>query len=94
MGMTGKPDGFDGTCVESYFRDGKIQEIASYCEGDVIHTYRVWLRYELFRGRMTTAQYDMSESHLNEFIALRSRKTNISTPSETATVNLRSLAGA
>src|SRR5262249_49594113 len=59
MGMTGKPDGFDGTCVESYFRDGKIQKIASYCEGDVIHTYRVWLRYELFRGRLTQAQCDM-----------------------------------
>ena len=36
--------------VEGYFREGKIQEIAAYCEGDVIHTYRLWLRYELFRG--------------------------------------------
>ncbi len=27
-----------------------IREIAEYCESDVMNTYRVWLRYELFRG--------------------------------------------
>jgi hypothetical protein len=26
--------------------------IAEYCEGDALNTYRVWLRHELFRGRM------------------------------------------
>src|ERR1700757_1500092 len=53
MGMPGKPDGIDGGEVEKYFRQGKIQEIAAYCEGDAVNTYRVWLRYELFRGRLT-----------------------------------------
>jgi len=38
--------------VEKYYRDGHIREIAEYCEGDVVNTYRVWLRYELFRGRL------------------------------------------
>jgi predicted PolB exonuclease-like 3'-5' exonuclease len=33
--------------VEPYFLDGKIKEIADYCETDVVNTYRVWLRYEL-----------------------------------------------
>src|SRR5262245_41606577 len=52
MGMPGKPDGFCGADVESYFHDGKLMEIAAYCERDVINTYRLWLRYELFRGRL------------------------------------------
>ncbi len=51
MGMPGKREGIDGAEVEPYFLDGKIKEIADYCETDVINTYRVWLRYELFRGR-------------------------------------------
>ena len=50
MGLPGKPKGIDGGEVERYFHEGKIKEIADYCESDVINTYRVWLRYELFRG--------------------------------------------
>jgi 3'-5' exonuclease len=29
---------------------GQIEEVARYCESDVLNTYRVWLIYELFRG--------------------------------------------
>ena len=36
MGMPGKPGGIDGTDVEPYFLEGKIKEIAEYCETDVI----------------------------------------------------------
>ena len=28
---------------------GQIEEVARYCESDVLNTYRVWLVYELFR---------------------------------------------
>jgi predicted PolB exonuclease-like 3'-5' exonuclease len=51
MGLPGKPDSISGAEVEKYFRDGHIREIADYCKSDVINTYRVWLQYELFRGR-------------------------------------------
>jgi predicted PolB exonuclease-like 3'-5' exonuclease len=61
MGMPGKPDGIDGGQVEKYFREGKIKEIAEYCETDVLNTYRVWLRYELFRGRLTETTHQASE---------------------------------
>jgi hypothetical protein len=44
MGLPGKPDSIDGAEVERYFLDGKIKEIADYCETDVVNTYRVWLR--------------------------------------------------
>jgi 3'-5' exonuclease len=41
MGMPGKPDGIDGDEVDKYFREGKIKEIAEYCESDVVNTCRV-----------------------------------------------------
>jgi 3'-5' exonuclease len=48
--LPGKPFGIHGSQVEKLFREGKIREIADYCESDVVNTYRVWLRYELLRG--------------------------------------------
>jgi predicted PolB exonuclease-like 3'-5' exonuclease len=68
MGMPGKPDNIDGSEVERYFLEGKIKEIADYCETDVVNTYRVWLRYELFRGRLDDARFKASELNLIEFI--------------------------
>jgi 3'-5' exonuclease len=71
MGLPGKPEGIDGAEVERYFLEGKIKEIADYCETDVVNTYRVWLRYELFRGRLTESEHQVSERSLAEFIASR-----------------------
>ena len=44
MGFPGKPDGMGGADVERYCREGRIAEVAAYCETDVVNTYRVWLR--------------------------------------------------
>jgi 3'-5' exonuclease len=71
MGMPGKPEGIDGAEVEPYFLDGKIKEIAEYCETDVVNTYRVWLRYELFRGRLGESEHQASEHNLADFIGAR-----------------------
>lgn len=68
MGMPGKPANIDGSEVEQYFLDGKIKEIADYCETDVVNTYRVWLRYELFRGKLDEDEFRASERNLMEFI--------------------------
>jgi 3'-5' exonuclease len=57
--------------VEKFHREGRIREIAEYCESDVVNTYRVWLRYELFRGRLTDAEYQASEACLVDFIKAR-----------------------
>jgi predicted PolB exonuclease-like 3'-5' exonuclease len=54
-----------------HFREGRIEEIADYCETDVINTYRVWLRYELFRGRLTDPEYEASEQNLIDFSKAR-----------------------
>jgi 3'-5' exonuclease len=61
MGLPGKPDGIDGSQVETYFNAGRFQEIADYCKSDVINTYRLWLRHELFRGRLDQSQFEYSE---------------------------------
>jgi hypothetical protein len=52
-------------------RGGHIREIADYCESDVLNTYRVWLRYELFRGRLSDADFQASEACLVDFIEAR-----------------------
>jgi predicted PolB exonuclease-like 3'-5' exonuclease len=71
MGLPGKPDAIDGSEVHAYFRDGRIQEIADYCETDIVNTYRVWLRHELFRGRLSDGVFQASEANLAEFIKVR-----------------------
>ena len=72
MGLSGKPVGIDGGEVGKYFREGRIQEIAEYCESDIVNTYRVWLRHELFRGKLTNESFQASEANLLEFIKARS----------------------
>jgi len=71
MGLPGKPDGMTGAEVEKYYRDGHIREIAEYCESDVLNTYRVWLRYELFRGQLSDAAFQASEASLADFVKAR-----------------------
>jgi predicted PolB exonuclease-like 3'-5' exonuclease len=58
--------------VERYFHEGKIEEIADYCESDVVNTYQVWLRYELFRGKLTQNEFEASQRSLADFIDARS----------------------
>src|SRR4029077_19932216 len=72
MGLPGKPKGFDGGEVERYFREGKIKEIADYCETDVVGTYQVWLRYELFRGTLSKEAFEASQLNLADFLWARS----------------------
>jgi 3'-5' exonuclease len=60
-----------GEEVEKYYSDGHIREIAAYCESDVVNTYRVWLRYELFRGRLSDAKFQASEACLIDFMKAR-----------------------
>jgi 3'-5' exonuclease len=72
MGLPGKPDGMNGAEVEKHYRDGHIREIAEYCESDVLNTYRVWLRHELFRGSLSDVQFQASEASLIEFVKARS----------------------
>src|SRR5262245_16041486 len=73
LGLAGKPQGVDGSKVEDMVRAGRIQDVALYCESDVLNTYRVWLVYELFRAAITPAQLEWSEAQIREYV--RTRKT-------------------
>ena len=70
-GAAGKAGRVTGAEVEKYYRDGHIREIAEYCESDALNTYRVWLRYELFRGRLSAAEFQASEVNLAEYVKAR-----------------------
>ena len=71
LGVPGKPDDIDGSEVERYVREGRIEEVAAYCECDVASTYRVWLVHELFRGRLSRAEFEASEDNLLGFLEER-----------------------
>ena len=71
MGLPGKPDGMSGGEVEKYYREGRLREIAEYCETDVVNTYSVWLRYELFRGRLSEVEFQASDGSLIDYIKAR-----------------------
>jgi len=62
---------YRGEDIERYYREGRIREIADYCESDVVNTYQLWLRHELFRGQLTEAGFQASEVNLAEFIKAR-----------------------
>ena len=71
MGLSGKPEGIHGGEIARYCLEGRIKEVADYCETDIVNTYRLWLRYELFRGRLTSIEHQFSEQKLKEFIDSR-----------------------
>jgi predicted PolB exonuclease-like 3'-5' exonuclease len=71
LGLTGKPEGLDGSRVEEMVLAGQVEEVARYCESDVVNTYRVWLVYELFRGSITVKELDWSEAQVRDFVATR-----------------------
>jgi predicted PolB exonuclease-like 3'-5' exonuclease len=77
MGLSGKPKGIDGSEVERYFHENRIKEIADYCESDVINTYQVWLRYQLFRGTLSQGAFQASERNLIEFTESRAASDNL-----------------
>ena len=71
LGLSGKPGGIDGSRVEEMVLAGQIEEVARYCESDVLNTYRVWLVYELFCGSITAEELDWSERQIRDFVISR-----------------------
>ena len=79
LGFPGKM-GMDGSKVWDNYQAGDIEGIRNYCETDVLNTYLVYQRFEMIRGRISTAQYDQSceqvraelekedKPHLTEFL--------------------------
>jgi predicted PolB exonuclease-like 3'-5' exonuclease len=77
LGFPGKPGGIDGSQVETYVAEGRIAEVAAYCETDVINTYRAWLTYELFHGRLAHETWVASEDNLRDFLSALPEKPHL-----------------
>lgn len=68
MGFPGKL-GMDGSAVWGAWQAGKIDEIAAYCETDVVNTYLVFLRFQKMRGVLTESAYETEVAFVRESIA-------------------------
>jgi predicted PolB exonuclease-like 3'-5' exonuclease len=60
LGFGGKPEDMDGSKVQELVDQGRFDLISAYCERDVLLTYLVWLRFELFCGRLSADDYRSS----------------------------------
>jgi hypothetical protein len=82
-GLLGYPGklGFSGEQVWGAVLAGELAAVRNYCETDVLNTYLILLRFELFRGHLDRAGYDQevarlrallqasTEAHLAQFLA-------------------------
>jgi predicted PolB exonuclease-like 3'-5' exonuclease len=74
LSLPGKSEGIKGSDVEDYVSNGRIREVAEYCESDVVNTFRIWLRYELFRGSLDREGWERSEAALRTYVLQRSEQ--------------------
>ena len=63
LGLPGK-GGMDGSMVWPSFLNGELETIRNYCETDVLNTYLIYLRYQLIRGRLNEAAYELERERV------------------------------
>ncbi len=73
LGFAGKSE-IDGSQVETLFHEGRIKEIADYCETDVLNLYGVFLRWAHLTGRMDERSLGHSLEALAAFLAREGRE--------------------
>ncbi len=56
----------EGEDVEYLYRQGRLKEINQYCITDVLQTYLLFLRVELFRGKLDPKSYEVAVSAAKE----------------------------
>ena len=61
--------GMDGGSVGSAIAAGRINDVRSYCECDVLNTYLVYQRFRLMRGELDAGEYASEISLVRERIA-------------------------
>jgi predicted PolB exonuclease-like 3'-5' exonuclease len=67
LGLPGKL-GFSGAQVWDAVLAGQLGAVRNYCETDVLNTYLVLLRFDLFRGRLDPAGYRQELERLREWL--------------------------
>jgi predicted PolB exonuclease-like 3'-5' exonuclease len=67
LGFPGKL-GFSGEQVWGAVLAGELAAVRNYCETDVLNTYLVLLRFELFRGRLDATGHQLELERLRELL--------------------------
>ena len=62
-----------GDQVWAQYRAGNIEGIRSYCETDVLNTYLVYLRFELFRGRLSAEEHAAEIARIRDFLSTQGK---------------------
>jgi predicted PolB exonuclease-like 3'-5' exonuclease len=68
LGFAGK-DGKDGSQVEALYAEGRIDELRSYCEADVLNLYGVFLRWAHLTARLDDRGLDLSQQALSQYLS-------------------------
>ena len=74
LGVPAKLDGIDGSKVEAFADAGRLDDIANYCLGDVITSFRLLLRFALVRGEIDEGLLAESEHSLDEAIERQAKQ--------------------
>src|SRR5271167_1343325 len=67
LGLPGKL-GMLGSEVWDVFLKGGLKRIRDYCETDALNTYLIYLRFELLRGRLSSAEHAAEVSRLRQLL--------------------------
>jgi hypothetical protein len=67
-GFPGKM-GMDGSQVWPAYAAGQLEEIRAYCETDVVNTYLMYCRYQLFRGAFSEEEYALEIEFVKKELA-------------------------
>ena len=73
IGLAGKVD-VSRKDVDELYKDGKIKEIAEYCETDVLNLYAIYLRWTFISGAITKTSYKDSCDNFKLFLEKESKK--------------------
>lgn len=69
FGFPGK-QGISGADVSSQVQAGQWNELKEYCEGDVLNTWLVYLRWQLLRGQIDFEDHEERVKHTRDFLAV------------------------
>jgi len=72
-GVPGKLD-TTGDDVAGLFYGGRLRQVVEYNAFDALSTYLVWLRTELFAGRLAPAAHEREEERLRELLVAEAAK--------------------
>jgi predicted PolB exonuclease-like 3'-5' exonuclease len=73
IGLPGKY-GVDGSQVKGLFEEGRFVEIEEYCVTDMLQTAFIFIRFQLWRGRISLEMHDQAVARLLEFLKEKHEK--------------------